>query len=111
LRVQILWVVMVFEFSHAGGFEEVWILLQKMAGECRLENMQTLCVVCHTNVTIEQNRQRRSELKRARQRLQMRVKRLNDRLNGRKRSRSEVSPIVKICCRSCYRIKSLLCMS
>jgi hypothetical protein len=23
LRVQILWVVMVFEFSHAGGFEEV----------------------------------------------------------------------------------------
>jgi hypothetical protein len=60
-----------------------------MAGECRLENMQTLCVVCHTNVTIEQNRQRRSELKRARQRLQMRVKRLNDRLNGRKRSRSE----------------------
>jgi cytochrome c553 len=85
--------------------------LQKMAGECRLENMQTLCVVCHTNVTTEQNRQRRSELKRAQQRLQMRVKRLSDRLNGRKRSRLEVSPIVKICCRSCSRIKSLLCMS
>jgi E3 ubiquitin-protein ligase DOA10 len=60
-----------------------------MAGECQLENMQTLCVVCHTNVTIEQNCQRRSEIKRARQRLQMRVKRLNDRLNGRKRSRLE----------------------
>ncbi|CAM6013956.1 unnamed protein product [Sphagnum balticum] len=58
-------------------------------GECRLENMQTLCVVCHTNVTIEQNRQRRSELKRARQRLQMREGSLN--LNdGEKRMQQEL---------------------
>ena len=39
------------------------------AGECRLENMRTLCVACHAEVTAAQCSERRSERAKAKKQL------------------------------------------
>ncbi|CAH1428314.1 unnamed protein product [Lactuca virosa] len=38
-------------------------------GECRLENMRTLCIACHADVTLAQCRERRSERAKAKKQL------------------------------------------
>ncbi|EPS69999.1 hypothetical protein M569_04762, partial [Genlisea aurea] len=38
-------------------------------GECKLENMRTLCVACHADVTSSQSKERRAALKNAKRRL------------------------------------------
>lgn len=45
-------------------------------GECRLENMRTLCVICHSKVTAEQQTDRRLMRARAKQGLQITIEKL-----------------------------------
>lgn len=40
-----------------------------VAGECRLENMRTLCIACHAEVTAAQCAERRSERAKAKKQL------------------------------------------
>ncbi|XP_024542351.1 DNA annealing helicase and endonuclease ZRANB3 [Selaginella moellendorffii] len=47
-------------------------------GECDLENMRTLCVVCHAQVTSEQCRKRHASFRKAQRALQFTVERLLD---------------------------------
>jgi hypothetical protein len=40
-------------------------------GECKLENMRTLCVACHSNVTAAQRAERCSTMEKARKQLEV----------------------------------------
>lgn len=44
-------------------------VMRMCAGECRLENMRTLCIACHADVTLAQCRERRSERAKAKKQL------------------------------------------
>lgn len=37
----------------------IFLAFEILAGECRLENMRTLCVACHADVTSTQHTERR----------------------------------------------------
>lgn len=47
-----------------------------MAGECQLENMRTLCVACHLEVTKAQQLERRMVRKMAKEQLKITMKQL-----------------------------------
>lgn len=47
-----------------------------MAGECQLENMRTLCVACHLEVTKAQQREHRMVRKMAKEQLKITMKQL-----------------------------------
>ncbi|KAJ6810855.1 DNA annealing helicase and endonuclease ZRANB3 [Iris pallida] len=50
----------------------------KGGGECRLENMRTLCVACHAETTMIQQKERKLERKRAKEQLKNTMKELDD---------------------------------
>ncbi|MQL74112.1 hypothetical protein Taro_006452 [Colocasia esculenta] len=52
--------------------------VHKGGGECRLENMRTLCVVCHSDVTATQRAEQRTIRKRAKEQLRIVMKELLD---------------------------------
>ncbi|WOK92310.1 DNA annealing helicase and endonuclease ZRANB3 isoform X2 [Canna indica] len=54
------------------------IPVYKGGGECTLENMRTLCVACHSEVTVAQQHERRSARKRAKKHLQIAMKQLEN---------------------------------
>jgi len=53
--------------------------LKTLAGECSLENMRTLCVVCHAEVTKAQQTERKLAKRRAKEQLKTVLKELQDR--------------------------------
>lgn len=60
-------------------------------GECRLENMRTLCVVCHAKVTAEQQKDRHEVRSRAKQGLQITIEKFIERVcEKRMKSYSQV---------------------
>lgn len=46
-------------------------LIKTHAGECLLENMRTLCVACHADVTAAQRNERRQERLKAKKHIQI----------------------------------------
>ncbi|RWW22119.1 hypothetical protein GW17_00013693 [Ensete ventricosum] len=49
-----------------------------MTGECSLENMRTLCVACHSEVTMAQQDERRLERMQAKKQLKIAMKELGN---------------------------------
>lgn len=44
----------IFQFWHADHIKPVW----EGGGECDIDNLRTLCVLCHMKVTAEQAKKR-----------------------------------------------------
>lgn len=63
------------------------------AGECTLENLRTLCVVCHAKVTADQARRRRAEHLKTKKRLQMTIKKLFEKSQQNKRLRTSSAKV------------------
>ncbi|XP_057831961.2 uncharacterized protein LOC131042656 isoform X2 [Cryptomeria japonica] len=69
----------------------------KGGGECKLENMRTLCVICHSKVTAEQQKDRRLTRERAKEGLQITIEQLIERVcQKRMKSYSDVHQHEKV---------------
>lgn len=62
-------------------------------GECKLENMRTLCVACHYDVTAAQCAERRKARANARKQLKALMNRLKNDIKG------EAGTNIKVCCK------------
>eukprot|EP01018_Ginkgo_biloba_P023300 Gb_30392 [translate_table: standard] len=66
-------------------------------GECRLENMRTLCVICHSKITVEQQRDRRMMRARAKDGLYNTIEKFIEQVcQKRMKLSSQVHPCAKV---------------
>lgn len=72
------------------------VLKNYLTGECSLENLPTLCIICHWKVSAEQRRRRWSEQPNAKNGLQKTIMKLLEQPNRNKRIRTS-SPELLLC--------------
>lgn len=107
----------IISLLHFACFElKLWvsklIIFRSFVGECRLENMRTLCVACHSDVTRSQCAERRSTRSKAKKQLKAIMSAIKNKgteidLKVCSESSSLLS-VSKNCCITCFLVGGLL---